>query len=80
MLGGPVDQYVHAARFFGLRVGVQQQHGVGFQALGTVHGEQLHGMGRFNADRGCAHMACLERAHPCVRREKAATVYVERGG
>ena len=72
VFAGPVHQHRHGGGFAGQSIGVEQEHGIGFQALGTVDGQQTDRAGRV-AGRGLVAFG-LERAHQSVHAQKAATV------
>ena len=75
-LAGPVDQHRHAVGIARDGVGVQQQHGFGFQSLGAVNGQQAHGVGLQAQRRQQA--AGLQGAHQAVGRGEAAPVQRQR--
>ena len=76
-LAGPVDKHAHAIGASRGGVGVEQQHGLGLQALGTVNGEQPHGIGVDS--RRCLQATRLERADKSIWRCIAATIDLQSG-
>ena len=76
-LARPVQQHAHGLRLRRRRVGVEQQHELGLQPLGAMHGQQAHGVGI--GQRGCRHTAGLERAHQRIRGGVACAIHLQGG-
>ena len=74
----PVDEGAHGVGFGRGGLGVQQQHGVRFQPLGAVNGEQAHGVARTGCGRQGGRAAFAQGAHKGPGGQKAAALQVER--
>jgi len=76
LLARPIHQHAHGLCFLRAGVGVEQQHAVGLQPLGTVHRQQADGLRIGPAGR--AHAALLHGPHKRIGREVAAAIVLQR--